>query len=572
MNTEQIANLIQSAVPQSVTDWEVRYDQLRISTTLEQLIPLMQTLQQHPELKYELLSDIAAVDRMDRRPRFDLNYILFSMHNEHRLTVTLQVGEHQEVPSLTTIWAAADFAEREVFDLMGIGFQHHPDLRRILTWDNFEGHPLRKDFPIRGETFDQAFDPDSIQVNSAFGNQELCSLDPVPGGEIENRTMILNMGPHHPATHGVLRLELELDGETILQAKPHLGYLHRGIEKLAEERNLLQIIPLTDRLDYASASVNNLGFCLTAEKLMGVDVPPRARYIRVIMAELSRIMGHQLWLGTHALDIGAMTPIFYAFADRELAMEITEEVSGYRLTPSYLRIGGVARDVTSDFVTKIRDFVRKMDTAVQGYNTLLTDNPIWTKRTRNIGVISAEKALNLGMTGPSLRGSGVAYDVRKAEPYSSYEDFAFKIPVGENGDAYDRYLVRMEEFRQSLRIIDQAIENLPGGPVKTDNPWVANPDLDAVHNEVSSLIHRFKLVHPGPKLPRGELYQAVEGAKGELGFYLVGDNDSRPYRLKMRSPCYYLVGALPALVQQHMIADVITLIGSIDIVLGEVDR
>ncbi|MCF8107349.1 MAG: NADH dehydrogenase (quinone) subunit D [Desulfohalobiaceae bacterium] len=450
---------------------------------------------------------------------------------------------------------------------MGIRFAGHPDLRRILTWDNFEGHPLRKDFPIRGQGFDQDFDPESVQVKSAFSDQELTEA-----AEGENKTIILNMGPHHPATHGVLRLELEIEGETIKRAKPHVGYLHRGLEKLAEERNLLQVIPLTDRLDYSAASVNNLGYCLTAEKLLEVETPKRAQYIRVIMAELSRIMGHQLWLGTHALDIGAMTPIFYAFADREMAMDITEEVSGYRLTPSYLRIGGVAKDVTPTFVTKVRDFVRKMKPAVEGYNTLLTENPIWTRRTKNVGVITAEDALNYGLTGPSLRGSGVAYDVRKAVPYGSYGDFDFQIPVGEVGDAYDRYLVRMEEFTQSLRIIEQAVENLPSGPVKTDNPWVAIPDMEEVKKDVGSLMHRFKLVSPGPSIPRGECYHAVEGAKGELGFYLVGDGGSRPYRLKMRSPCYYLVGALPKLIQGHMIADVITLIGSIDIVLGEVDR
>jgi NADH-quinone oxidoreductase subunit D len=290
------------------------------------------------------------------------------------------------------------------------------------------------------------------------------------------------------------------------------------------------------------------------------------------MAELSRIMGHQLWLGTHALDIGAMTPIFYAFADRDMAMDITEDVSGYRLTPSYLRIGGVARDVTPPFATKVKEYVRKMKSAVQGYHTLLTENPIWTRRTKNIGVISAEKALSFGMTGPSLRASGVPYDVRKTVPYSSYDDFDFQIPVGEMGDAYDRYLVRMEEFTQSLRIIEQAVDNLPAGPVKTDNPWVASPDLETVRQDVGALMHRFKLVHPGPSIPAGECYHAVEGAKGELGFYLVGDGSARPYRLKMRSPCYYLVGALPEMIQGHMIADVITLIGSIDIVLGEVDR
>jgi NADH-quinone oxidoreductase subunit D len=388
----------------------------------------------------------------------------------------------------------------------------------------------------------------------------------------EAKTMTLNMGPHHPATHGVLRLVLELDGETIIKATPHVGQLHRGIEKIAESMNFQQVIPLTDRLDYTAASLNNHGYCMTVEKLLGIEVPKRAQYIRVIMSELARIMGHHLWIGSHALDIGAMTLIFYTFRDREMIMNINEELSGYRLTPSFLRIGGVAKDITPDFVKSVREFVKWFPKAVEGYNTLLTDNIIWRKRTMDIGSISAEEAVNYGFTGPSLRGSGVSYDIRKALPYGSYDDFDFQIPVGENGDVYDRYLVRMEEFNQSLRIIDQAIENLPEGPIKADNPWVSNPETDEVTEDISSLIRRFKIQSEGPKSPIGEVYHSVEGSKGELGFYLVGDGTAQPYRMKIRSPCFILTSALPRLLEGHMIADAISIIGSIDIVLGEIDR
>jgi NADH-quinone oxidoreductase subunit D len=388
----------------------------------------------------------------------------------------------------------------------------------------------------------------------------------------ERKTITLNMGPHHPATHGVLRVILELEGETIVNATPHIGYLHRGIEKIAENRNFQQIIPLTDRLDYAAASANNIGYCLAVEKLMGIEVPKRAHYLRVIMAELARIMGHHLWLGTHALDIGAMTVIFYAFRDREMIMDINEEISGYRLTPSFIRIGGVAQDATDEFIKKVRDFVKWFPKALEGYHTLLTKNKIWTTRTMNIGVISAEEALNYGLTGPSLRGSGVAYDVRKVFPYSSYNDFDFKIPVGENGDVYDRYLVRMEEFKQSINIIGQAIENLPAGPVQTDNPWITNPSLPEVQNDISALIRRFMIHAKGTPVPKGEVYSAVEGAKGELGFYLVGNGSEHPYRLKIRSSCFYLASALPRLMVGHMVADAVAIIGSIDVVLGEIDR
>ncbi|MGC9195480.1 MAG: NADH dehydrogenase (quinone) subunit D [Syntrophobacteraceae bacterium] len=388
----------------------------------------------------------------------------------------------------------------------------------------------------------------------------------------ESKTVTLNMGPHHPATHGVLRVVLELDGETIVNATPVIGYLHRGIEKICESRTYQQILPLTDRLDYSAASANNLGYCVAVEKLLGIEVPKRAQYLRVIMAELARIMGHHLWLGTHALDIGAMTVIFYAFRDREMIMAMNEEIAGYRLTPSFIRIGGVAYEATDDFIAKVRKFVAWFPKALEGYHQLLTDNKIWTTRTMNIGKISAQEAINHGLTGPSLRGSGVAYDVRKAFPYSSYDDFDFKIPIGENGDVYDRYLVRMEEFKQSIGIIAQAIENLPSGPVMTDNPLVASPSQPEVQTDISALIRRFMVNAKGTPVPSGELYSAVEGAKGELGFYLVGDGSEQPYRLKIRSSCFYLASALPRLLVGHMVADAIAIIGSLDVVLGEIDR
>ena len=388
----------------------------------------------------------------------------------------------------------------------------------------------------------------------------------------EGKLLTINMGPHHPATHGVLRLVLELDGETIVKVTPHIGHLHRGIEKIAESMNYQQVIPLTDRFDYTAATLCNEGYCTAVEKLLGIEVPKRAQYIRVIMSELARIMGHHLWIGSHALDIGAMTVVFYTFRDREMIMNMTEEVSGYRLTPSYLRVGGVAQDITPNFIKYLREFIKWFPTALDGYNTLLTDNIIWRKRTMGIGKISAEDAINYGLTGPSLRGSGVAYDLRKVKPYGCYEDFDFKVPVGDNGDVYDRYLVRMEEFTQSLNIIEQALENLPEGPVNVDNPLITNPDLGAVQEDISALIRRFKIQSQGPVVPEGEIYHAVEGSKGELGFYLVGDGTENPYRMKVRSPCFILVSALEKMMKGHMLADAISVIGSIDIVLGEIDR
>jgi NADH dehydrogenase I D subunit len=385
------------------------------------------------------------------------------------------------------------------------------------------------------------------------------------------RTWKLHFGPHHPSTHGVLRVELELEGEKVIKATPIIGQLHRGIEKIAEDFTFHQAIPLTDRLDYTAASLNNLGYVLAVEKLLGIEVPKRAQYLRVIISELSRIMGHHLWIGSAALDLGAMTVVFYTFADREIIMECIEEASGGRLTPTYMRIGGVAKDVTDKFIEKVKYFVKMFPEKIDGYETLLTDNIIWRQRNEDLAVISYDDAINLGLTGAVGRASGVNYDVRKAFPYSSYEDFDFEVPVGTKGDAFDRYMCRMEEFRQSVKIIKQAIENLPDGPVMADMPYL-NPTQEKVRTDIDALIRRFKFVLSGFKAPKGEVYQSVEGSKGELGFYIYSDGGEKPYRLKIKSPCYIHVSALPDMVEGYMLSDIITAIGGLDIVLGEIDR
>ncbi len=385
------------------------------------------------------------------------------------------------------------------------------------------------------------------------------------------RTWKLHFGPHHPSTHGVLRIDLELEGEKVIKATPIIGQLHRGIEKIAEDFTFHQVIPLTDRLDYTAASLNNLGYVLAVEKLLGIEVPKRAQYLRVIISELSRIMGHHLWIGSAALDLGAMTVVFYAFADREVIMECIEEASGGRLTPTYMRIGGVAKDVTDKFVERVKYFVDMFPAKIDGYETLLTDNIIWRQRNENLAVISYEDAINLGLTGAVGRASGVNYDVRKAFPYSSYEDFDFAVPVGTRGDAFDRYMCRIEEMRQSVKIIKQAIENLPDGPVMADIPYL-NPPQEKVRTDIDALIRRFKFVLSGFKAPKGEVYQSVEGSKGELGFYIYSDGGEKPYRVKIKSPCYIHVSALPDMIEGYMISDIITAIGGLDIVLGEIDR
>ncbi len=388
----------------------------------------------------------------------------------------------------------------------------------------------------------------------------------------ETRWMTINMGPQHPATHGVLRLVLELDGEIIVKAIPHIGHLHRGVEKLAENRTYHQVIPLTDRLDYTNAMGNNLAYVLAVEKLLGIEVPKRAQYLRVMMAELQRIAAHLIWLGTHVLDIGATTPIFYTFREREEVLRIFEEVAGGRLTPTYLRIGGVAKDLPEGIDEKIRDFVKVFPQRINEYETLLTQNIIWLKRTKEVGVISKEDAINWGVTGPTLRGSGVKWDVRKAFPYSSYDEFEFDIPVGTVGDVYDRYIVRLREMEWSNSIVRQALDRLPKGPILADDPRVVLPNKEMVLTDIASLIRQFKIVSEGFKPPKGEVYASVEAAKGELGFYIISDGSNRPFRLRIRPPSFLNLGALPRMIEGSLIADVISTIGSIDIVLGEIDR
>jgi NADH-quinone oxidoreductase subunit D len=388
----------------------------------------------------------------------------------------------------------------------------------------------------------------------------------------ETRLMTINMGPQHPATHGVLRLVLELDGEVIVKAVPHIGHLHRGVEKLAESKTYHQVIPLTDRLDYTNAMGNNLGYVLAVEKLLGIGVPKRAQYLRVMMAELQRIAAHLIWLGTHALDIGAMTLLFYNFREREEILKIFEEVSGGRLTPTYMRIGGVSKDLPDGITDKIKDFVQAFPDHVKEYETLLTKNVIWLKRTKGVGIISKEDAVNWGMTGPSLRGSGVKYDVRKAFPYSSYDEFDFEIPIGSVGDVYDRYIVRLREMEWSNAIVEQTLERLPKGPILSDNPWVALPPKDNVLTDIDALIRQFKIASEGFQPPKGEVYVSVEASKGELGYYLVSDGSNRPLRMRIRPPSFLNLSALPKMIEGSLIADVVSAIGSIDIVLGEIDR
>lgn len=384
--------------------------------------------------------------------------------------------------------------------------------------------------------------------------------------------MTINMGPHHPSTHGVLRVILELDGEVVVNAIPDIGFLHRGVEKLAEDKKYLQVLPLTDRLDYLASGTNNLAYILAVEKLFELEVPRRARYVRTIFAELARIASHLLWLGTHAADIGAVTVLMYAMREREDVLDILESAAGTRLMMTYFRPGGLVRDIPEGWEAMILKFVNMFESRVDEYERLLTKNRIWLKRTVGVGVIGREDAIDLGLTGPSLRASGVDWDIRRDEPYEAYDEIKFEVPVRQEGDVYARYLVRLGEMRQSARMIRQLVEGLPEGPFIERAAKYVLPDKSRLDTSIEAMIHHFKLVVEGMTPPPGEVYSTIECPKGELGFYIVSEGYPKPYRLRIRPPSFVNLQSLLTMSKGNMIADVVAIIGSLDIVLGEIDR
>jgi NADH-quinone oxidoreductase subunit D len=388
----------------------------------------------------------------------------------------------------------------------------------------------------------------------------------------QDRTMILNMGPQHPSTHGVLRVLLEIDGENIIRVMPDIGYLHTGIEKTCEAKFYQQVVPLTDRIDYLCPMTNNLTYVLAVEKLLGLEIPPKAQWLRVMMNELTRINSHLVWLGTHAMDIGAMTVLLYCFREREDVLRLFEMISGQRMMTSYFRIGGVALEPPLGFFDRVREFADRFPSRVDEYENLLTGNPIWQMRTKGIATISAEDAIALSATGPTLRASGVDLDLRRDAPYTSYDKFKFNVPLGKNGDVYDRYLCRVRELRESIGMVKQALDGMPEGPTKADAPKVVLPDREKMKTQMEALIYHFKIITEGFTVPPGEVYQAVESPRGEMGYYVVSDGTAKPYRVHMRAACFANLQTLPKMCEGRLLADVIAAIGSIDIVLGEIDR
>jgi NADH-quinone oxidoreductase subunit C/D len=530
------------------------------------IVDVLQALHDHPELKFTLPLDLFGADYPNRTQRFDVVYQLYSLQNNERVRLKVRVAEGESVPTSVHVFQGYDWYEREAWDMFGITFEGHPNLRRILTHEMFEGHPLRKDYdPAQRWLLTEA----GVSVIKPKIAPEFD--DPEEDSDYERVT--LNLGPSHPATHGTLRIVVTLDGEKIIGADSEIGYLHRCFEKMSETHTYQQVIPFTDRLNYCSAVINNVGYCMAVEKMLGIAAPARADHVRLMLSEFYRISDHIVCIGTNLVDMGALTNFWYLFQPREEIIALAESCSGARLLPSYLRIGGLAVDVPTDFLSNSQRIVNMLPRFIDEVEALVMKNRIFRDRVDGIGVISQADAINFGFTGPCLRATGVPFDVRKSSPYLGYETYDWDVPVADGGDTYARFLVRFEEMRQSLRILQQAIDRgLPPGPVMVDNPYVALPPKEKVYNEMESLIYHFKLIMHGIQPPVGETYFQVEGGNGELGFYLVSDGTKQPYRVRARPPCFPIFEAFAKMITGQTIPDAIAALGSLNIIAGELDH
>ncbi|MEZ4741207.1 MAG: NADH dehydrogenase (quinone) subunit D [Bdellovibrionota bacterium] len=514
--------------------------------------------------EFPFLMDVCGVDYPKRDQRFDVVYHLADLEKKRRLRIKTQVAEGDSVPSVIGTYKSADWFEREAYDMFGIRFSGHPNLQRILCHNDFVGHPLRKDYRADQNQSLRTPMEHTFEKDRARMMQE-------EEDHLSDKVWI-NIGPAHPATHGTLRFMAVLEGEVIQDVDLEIGYLHRCFEKMAETHRYNQIIPYTDRLNYCSAPINNSAWCRTVEKMLGIQAPPRAQVIRVILDEFSRCIDHFVCTITNALDLGGMTNFWLGFRAREAVYDLFEKLCGARLTVSLARVGGLGFDLPKGWVQQAKETCDIILQAHQEVGNLCTKNRIFVNRMVGVTAISAEDAVNWGYTGPCLRAAGVARDLRIDQPYSMYEEFDFDIPIGSRGDAYDRYMVRMEEILQSVKIIRQALDNIPEGPIAVDDPTISLPSKKDVYGNIEGLMNQFMLVINDVQPEPGEVYSATEGANGELGFYVVSDGTGKPYRVKCRPPCFALFQAFPQLLKGHMIGDLIAALGSINIIAGELDR
>ena len=588
---------------------------------------LLEVIGKLRDLGFTVLTDLAGIDYLQypiQQPgRFAVTYILSDLKRRQRVRLKAYVGAQDPVlPSVTHLWQAANWLERECWDQFGIRFEGHPNLKRLLNHHEFVGHPLRKDYPMRSRQplseNDSLMDEMVVRLRQkglllpgieaqlatpgvrvsdhgeeaapgspSFGArggaasaavvERITALPGVLGEpefyrDLHTELMFLNIGPSHPATHGTLRALVALDGETIMAAVGEIGYLHRGFEKSTEVQTYNGVIPYTDRLNYVSAMMNNFAYCKTIEKMLGIETTDRTKAIRVVIAELSRIIDHLVCIGANLVDLGALTNYWYLFNVREKAYDIFDRLTGARLTNSYGRVGGVARDFYPGCGDDILRVLKEAEKAIADVEQLISHNRILLDRLTGISKVNSEEALSRGWTGPLLRASGVEYDVRKAFPYDGYEQYDFEIPIGTVGDTYDRFFIRFYEMAQSARIIRQALANMPAGPIFPDVKTAVLPPKDDTYNNIEGLMNHFKLVFEGVKVPPGELYDSYEAANGELGFFVVADGSGKPYRNRCRPPSLLAYAAFPEIIEGHMIADAIATLGGLNIIAGELDR
>jgi len=529
--------------------------------------------------RFPMLLDLFGVDERLRQNKpeaaadFTVVYHLlsFSPVEEFRLKVSVSLSD-PSVPSVVAIWPNANWYEREAWDMYGVEFSGHPNLRRILLPPTWEGHALRKDHPARATEME----PFSLDAEKQDQEQEALLFRPEDWGMArateDTEFMFLNLGPNHPSVHGVFRIALQLDGEVVVDSVPDIGYHHRGAEKMAERQTWASYMPYTDRIDYLGGVMNNMAYCMAVEQLADIKVPDRAKVIRIMMAELFRISSHLVFYGTFAQDVGQMSPVFYMFADRERLLGIVEAVTGGRMHPAWFRIGGVAQDLPRGWDTMVREFIDSMPARLDHYQKMAMDNSILKQRTVDIGAYNTAEALDWGITGPNLRATGMDWDLRRDRPYGGYDQFEFEVPVGSKGDTYDRAVVRIEEIRQSLHIIRQCLDNMPEGPYKSEHRLTTPPPKEQTLQDIETLIHHFLNVSWGPVMPAGEASFPIEATKGINNYHLISDGGTTSYRTRIRTPSFPALQQIPLISNGLMIPDLIAIIASIDFVMADVDR
>jgi NADH-quinone oxidoreductase subunit C/D len=563
------------AIPQETSD--------RIPTfwvARERVPALLRFLKEEVEQPYRMLYDLSAIDERTRVHRegqppsdFTVVYHLLSFNRNEYLRIKVALSEGRlSLPTITSIWPTANWYEREVWDMFGIRFDGHPHLERLLMPKSWTGHPLRKEHPARATELE----PYRLSQEKENAEQDDLRFRPEDWGMRQERDgsdfLFLNLGPQHPGTHGVLRVALQLDGEEIVDAIPQIGFHHRGAEKMGERQSWHSYIPYSDRIDYLGGVINNLAYLTTVEKLAGIKVPPRAQVIRVMLCELFRIISHLVWYGTFAQDLGQMSPVFFTFNDRERAFGIIEAVTGARMHPAWFRIGGVAADLPQGWEKLVLDFIRYFPPRLIEYDRTIMRNSIFKGRTQGVGAFTLEEAIEWGMTGANLRACGLDWDFRKKQPYSGYEQFEFDVPTATKGDCYARAAVRIEEMRQSLRIIEQCVKLMPGGPYKSEHHLATPPVKERTMHDIETLITHFLGVSWGPVIPPGEALCPIEAAKGNNGYYLVSDGSTVSYRTRIRTPSFAHIQTLPFLTRGTTISDLVVILGSLDFVLADVDR